>query len=84
MLKLILGAVTALALVASSPALACPDCKDCPNHKDKVAAADKTEKKEAATCACAKAGEACKCGANCTCAHCGEHKKAEKKDEKKT
>jgi hypothetical protein len=86
MLKLILGAVAALALVGSSPALACPDCHDCPQHKDKVAAADKTEKKDTADkCACGKSDAECKCGQGCTCAHCAAKKKAaEKKDTKKT
>jgi hypothetical protein len=50
-------------------------------HKDKVAAADKVEKKEGekkVACACAGEGKDCKCGAQCTCAHCSA-KKGEKK-----
>ncbi len=74
MLRTLLAAAAAFALVASQPALACPDCKDCPNHK---AAAEKGDKK--ATCDCAKE---CKCAPDCKCSHC-QKKAAEKKDEKK-
>ncbi len=93
MIRMLLAAAAAFALVSAVPAFACPDCHDCPMHKDKVAAADKAEKKGAekkdaekdkkvAGCSCqggdAKAG--CKCGAGCHCAHCaGADKKAEKK-----
>jgi hypothetical protein len=83
MIRMILAAAAAFALVSATPALACPDCKDCPMHK--VAAADQGEKKEGEkvpACACAGEGKECKCGAQCMCAHCGA-KKAEKKDEGK-
>ncbi len=81
MIRMILAAAAAFALASTTPAFACPDCHDCPNHKDKVAAADKADKKDAekkATCACAD-GKDCKCGAQCQCPHCTA-KKAEKKD----
>jgi hypothetical protein len=81
MLRTLLAAAAAVAFFAASPALACPDCKDCPMHK--VAATEKTEKKDAApkeaSCGCAKDGSDCKCGAKCTCANCAAHKKAEEK-----
>ena len=86
MIRMILAAAAAPALVSANPAFACPNCNDCP-HKDKVAAADKGEKKDgekkAASCGCAGEGQECKCGAQCQCAHCGA-KKAEKKAEKKS
>ena len=81
MIRMLLATTAALALAVATPALACPECHDCPMHKDKVAAAEKGEKKAAepkATCACAGEGKDCKCGAQCQCAHCGA-KKAEKK-----
>ncbi len=81
MIRMILAAAATLALVSSSPAFACPDCHDCPMHKDKVAAADKAAKKggdkadRKAACACGDHKD-CKCGGKCDCAT----KKAEKKD----
>jgi hypothetical protein len=91
MTRIILAAAAALALVSAAPAFACPDCHDCPGHKDKVASADKAEKKDAdkadkdkakkAACHCSKDGN-CKCGSNCQCAH--EHGKDETKAEKKS
>jgi hypothetical protein len=83
MIRMILAAAAAFALASAAPALACPDCKDCPMHK--TASAEKAEKKggeKTAACACAGEGKECKCGAQCTCAHCGA-KKAEKKEEGK-
>ncbi len=80
MLRMLLAAATAFALVTAAPALACPDCKNCEHHK--VAAADKAEKKDAAgkvTCACAEAKD-CKCGEKCDCPVC-HPKKGEKKAE---
>jgi hypothetical protein len=77
---MILAAAATLALVSATPAFACPDCHDCPAHKDKVAAADKAAKKEGdkgdqkAACAC-RDHKDCKCGGKCVCAN-----KAEKKD----
>ena len=92
MLKLILGATAALFLVAAAPAVACDDCKNCPNHKKESAAAEKSatvvadaDKKEAG-CGCKHTSEAkdCKCGDKCKCADCPIHgKKGEKKDEPK-
>jgi hypothetical protein len=85
MIRMILAAAAAFALVSATPALACPDCKDCPMHK--VSAADKTEKQGGDTkpvaCPCSGGeGKECKCGAQCQCPHCAA-KKAEKKDETK-
>lgn len=81
MTRIILAAAAAFALVSASPAFACPDCKDCPNHKDKVAANDKVEKKDGEKkCACgAKDPKDCKCGGKCDC----HAQKPEKKDEGK-
>jgi hypothetical protein len=78
MLKFLLGAAAAFVLVSATPASACPDCKDCPQHKATTAEADK---KDAKTCGCDHAGnKECKCGEKCTCASCPVHgKKAEKK-----
>jgi hypothetical protein len=92
MTRIILAAAAALALVSAAPAFACPDCHDCPQHKDKVASADQAEKKDAdkadksakdkkVACHCSKDGN-CKCGSSCQCAH--EHEKGEKKAEKKS
>ena len=41
MTRIILAVAAAFALVSAAPAFACPDCKDCPMHKDKVAAVAK-------------------------------------------
>jgi hypothetical protein len=90
MTKILLAVAAAFAFSVAAPAFACPDCKDCPMHKNKVAAADtKAEKKDAkdvkvADCKCAKdAAGACKCGEKCECPHCHGAKTAEKKDETK-
>jgi hypothetical protein len=85
MSKIILAAAAAFALVSAAPAFACPDCKDCPMHKDKVAASDKVEKKDAPApakkCACgATAAKDCKCGDKCDC----HAKKDAPKDAKKS
>jgi hypothetical protein len=82
MIRSFLAAAVAFALLGSTPAFACPDCKDCPMHKDKVASAEKAEKKEApAKCKCGAAtAKDCKCGAKCAC----HAKQDEKKDTKKT
>jgi hypothetical protein len=85
MIRSILAAAAAFALVSAAPALACPECHDCPMHKDKVAAADKAEKKDVekkVACPCAGEGKDCKFGAQCTCPHCAA-KKAEKKEQPK-
>jgi hypothetical protein len=77
MLKYLLGAAAAFALFAA-PALACEDCKNCPNKKVTTAQADK---KDAPGCHCKTTGAdgVCHCGDKCTCDHC----KAGKKDEPK-
>ncbi len=79
MIRMILAAAAAFALVSAVPAFACPNCNDCPMHKgDKVSAADK---KAAKKCPCgAKDPKDCKCGDKCDC----HAKKPEKKDEKKS
>jgi len=88
MMKTLLAAVAALALVAARPATACEgDCKNCPHHAQAAAGeAKKGDKADAAahTCACAKEGKECKCGEKCQCPHCAAHKGAKKADEKKT
>jgi hypothetical protein len=86
MIRMILAAAAAFALVSATPALACPECKDCPMHK--VASAEKAEKKDGdkaavPACPCAGEGKECKCGPQCMCAHCSAKKAAEKKDEVK-
>jgi hypothetical protein len=86
MMKTLLAAAAAFALASAVPAYAgCPNCAECPEHKNKVAAADKAEQKEGTTktaCGCPtnEKGE-CKCGAKCECGHC--HPKADKKDDAK-
>ena len=93
MIRMILAAAAALALVSAAPAFACPDCHDCPNHKDKVAANDtgdkaattdkkpgeKGDKKVAVDCPCHKEGGPCKCGDKCHCAGAKAQTKTEKK-----
>jgi len=89
MIRMILAAAAALALVSAAPAFACPDCKDCPHHKDKVAQSDQAGKKaddkadkdkKAVDCPCHK-GETgpCKCGDKCQCAAKKTEKKADDK-----
>jgi hypothetical protein len=85
MMKTLLAAVAALALLAARPASACEgDCKNCPHHAQ-AAAADgkKGDKAEGPQCACAKDAKECKCGEKCQCPHCAAHKGAEKKAEPK-
>ena len=85
MTRIILAVAAAFALVSAAPAVACPDCKDCPMHKDKVSAADQAGPKGAdqkgadKKCACGKDPKSCKCGGKCEC-----HVKSGKKDEKKS
>lgn len=75
--RIILAVAVAFALGSAAPALACPDCKDCPMHKDKVASAEKAEKKDAKKCKCgATSAKDCKCGDKCDC----HAKKDDKKD----
>ena len=85
MSRIILAVAAAFALSAAAPAFACPDCKDCPHHKDQVSASDKAEKKDAPapakTCACgATDPKDCKCGGKCDC----HAKKETPKDAKKS
>jgi hypothetical protein len=83
MMKTLLAAMAALALLAARPATACDgDCKNCPHHAQ-AAPTDgkKGGKPEVAQCACAKEGKECKCGDKCQCPHCAAHKGAEKKAE---
>lgn len=88
MLRTLLAAVAAFALLAGAPALAdgCKDCKNCP-HAKMASADDKGEKKDTAdkapACACAGEGKECKCGEACKCPHCSAVK-AKKAEEKKT
>lgn len=93
MLKYLIGAAAALALLAATPAAACDDCKSCPHGKKETAAA--TEKKgtvvaeekkdEHKGCGCNhEASKDCKCGEQCKCASCPIHgKKGEKQEEQK-
>jgi hypothetical protein len=78
MLKYLLGAATAFALLAT-PASACDDCKSCPHAKNATAQADQKDDKG---CHC-KGNEAgkCTCGDKCQCDHCKA--KVEKKDDTK-
>lgn len=87
MTRMLLAAAAALTLVAASPAFGCPECHDCPMHKDKVAAAEKGEKKgveKKAACPCVGEGKDCTCGAQCQCAHCGEKAKQKAEGAKKS
>ena len=77
MLKYLLGAATAIALLAT-PVSACEDCKNCQHHKETTAQADK---KDAPGCHCKGSDGKCKCGDKCQCAHCKA--KVEKKDDTK-
>lgn len=84
MMKTLLAAVAALALLAARPASACDgDCKNCPHHAQAAADGKKGDKAEAPHCACAKDGKACKCGEKCQCPHCAAHRGAEKQPEPK-
>ncbi len=90
MLKFLLGAAAALALVAATPASACGDCKDCPHKKDttaqvqKGAAVAEADKKDMKGCGCDHAAsKECKCGEKCACATCPVHAKKGDKAEKK-
>ncbi len=81
MTRILFAAAASFALASAAPVYAA--CADCPGHGDKVAAADKTDKK-AAACNCPGGdGKECKCGAKCDCPHC-HAKKAEKEGQKKT
>ncbi len=93
MLKFLLGAAAAFALLAAAPASAspCGDCKDCPHKKEASAQVQKTgavaeaDKKDAKTCGCDHAAaKDCKCGEKCACATCPVHGKKGEKSEKKS
>jgi hypothetical protein len=91
MLKFLLGAAAALALVAAAPASACNDCKECPHKKEASAQVQKTgavaeaDKKETKGCGCDHAAsKECKCGDKCACATCPVHAKKGEKTEKKS
>jgi hypothetical protein len=82
MLKFLLGAAAAVALLTATPAAACGDCKDCPHKKDTTAQVQKTgavaeaDKKETKGCGCDQAAnKECKCGEKCACATCPVHGK---------
>jgi hypothetical protein len=91
MMKLVLGAVAAMFLVAAAPAVACDDCKNCPMHKKDSAAAETkapavadADKKDGCACKHGDATKECKCGETCKCKDCPIHgKKNDKKDEPK-
>lgn len=80
MTRILFAAAAAFALASAAPVYAA--CADCPGHGDKVAAADKAEKKDAAACNCPGTDKECKCGAKCDCPHC--HAKKAEKEQKKT
>jgi hypothetical protein len=85
MMRLILAAAAALALVSASPARACPDCKSCQHvAQADTKPADKKDPKAATPCGCAGANaKECKCGKDCKCPHC-HHGTADEKAEKKS
>jgi hypothetical protein len=82
MTRFLFAAAAALALSFALPTYAgCPNCADCPEHKDKVAAAEKKEGGEKVACPCkAETKGECKCGANsgCHCPHCHSVKESKK------
>jgi hypothetical protein len=81
MLKSLLGAAAAFALLAAAPAIACDDCQKQhtaqAGQKTSVAEEKKDEHKG---CHCTAAKD-CKCGEKCACANCKA--KEEKKEEQK-
>jgi hypothetical protein len=93
MLKFLIGAAAAFALLTATPAAACDDCKSCPHGKKETAAATEQKgtvvaeekKDEHKGCGCNHEGaKDCKCGEKCKCASCPIHgKKGEKKEEQK-
>lgn len=94
MLKFLIGAAAAFALLAATPAAACEDCKHCQHGKKETAAATEKQKgtmvaeekkEEHKGCGCDhSASKECKCGEKCSCASCPVHgKKGEKKEEQK-
>jgi hypothetical protein len=85
MTRILAAAFAAFALAIAAPAYAgC--CGDCPEHKDKVASAEKAEKKAAdkAACKCAAGDKDCKCASGkCECTHDHQHQHKHEKGEKK-
>ncbi len=93
MLKFLLGAAAAFALLTATPAAAaaCGDCKECPHKKDTTAQVQQTgavaeaDKHEHKGCGCDHAAsKECKCGEVCKCAACPVHGKKGEKTEKKS
>jgi opacity protein-like surface antigen len=91
MLKFLLGAAAAFALLSAAPAAACDDCKSCPQHKAAAATGDskgavaEADKHEHKGCGCDHAAnKECKCGEKCACASCPVHAKKTEKTEKKS
>jgi hypothetical protein len=88
MLKFLLGAAAALALVSAAPAAACSDCqhkKDTTAQAEKSGAVAEADKKEMKTCGCDQsASKECKCGEKCACGACPAHAKKGEKAEKKS
>src|SRR5512135_3692750 len=74
MLKFLIGAAAAFALLVATPAAACDDCKSCPHGKKETAAATEQKgtmvaedkKEEHKGCGCNHEGsKECKCGEKC-------------------
>jgi hypothetical protein len=91
MLKFLVGAAAAFALLTATPAAACGDCKDCPHKKDTTAQVQKSgavaeaDKKDEKGCHCDQAAnKECKCGEKCACKDCPVHGKKGEKAEKKS
>lgn len=92
MLKFLLAAAAAVALLASTPAVACPNCNDCPHKKDTTAQAQgsgaavaQADKKDAKGCQCMHGDKKeCGCGEKCKCPECPVHGKKADKTEKKS
>jgi len=81
MVKTLMAALAAFALLAAVPAFACDG--DCAKKKDTLAQAEKKGDKDAkVTCTCPGGGGkecTCKEGCTCPCSHCHKDKKAEEK-----
>jgi hypothetical protein len=92
MLKVLIGAAAALALLAATPASACKDCGECSHHQSAAAKAQPTgavaeaDKKDKKGCGCDHtSAKDCKCGEKCHCPDCPVHgKEAPKKEDKKS
>lgn len=88
MLRTLLAAFAAVAVLAAQPVFACEDCKNCPMHKAAATDDKKAEKSDKMACACSASAKDCKCAEKCACPghdHKGHDHHAEKKaDEKKS